>query len=69
MYILYIIIYIYGNVLNYILFEFILTNRFCMFYVPISISMIVERVKLTIIIIIKVNSGGITVHMYFHVGV
>ena len=27
----------YANVLNYILFQSILTNIFCMFYVPISI--------------------------------
>ena len=39
---LYIIIYIYANVLNYILFESILTNILCMFYVPISICMIAE---------------------------
>ena len=42
LYILYIIIYIYTNVLNYILFESILTNILCMCYVPISISMIAK---------------------------
>ena len=38
MYILYIIIYIHANVFNYILFQSILTNILCMFYVLISIS-------------------------------
>ena len=34
--------FIYANVLNYILFQSILTNVLCMFYVPISICMIAQ---------------------------
>ena len=42
-YILYSIIYIYANVLNYILFESILTNIVCKFDVLISIFLIAQR--------------------------
>ena len=41
-YIVYILIYIYANVLNAILFQSILTNILCMFYVPIKNIIIIH---------------------------
>ena len=50
-YILYILTYVYANVLNYILFHSIFTNILCMFYVPFSIAMINQSGNKIIIII------------------